>query len=101
LIKESEGEKAAASYLAEQLAKAPSLGLLLRSIELNAGLSKSQSVLFLDSLRPHIYRLLDDKPLYQCGQCGFEAKTLHWQCPSCRRWSTVKRKAGNGADKER
>ena len=100
LIKEREGEKAAASYLAEQLAKAPSLSLLLRSIELNAGLPKSQSVRFLDSLRPHIHRLLEDKPLYQCGHCGFEAKTLYWQCPSCRRWSTIKRKVGNGAGKE-
>ena len=98
LMKEQEGEKAAASYLAEQLAKAPSLDLLLRSIELNAGLPKGQSVRFLDSLRPHIRRLLDEKPLYQCAHCGFEAKTLHWQCPSCRSWSTIKRKAGNGAD---
>ena len=97
LIKEQEGEEAAANYLAEQLTKAPSLRLLLRSIELNANMPKNQSLQFLDSLRPHIQHLLDAKPLYQCAQCGFEAKTLHWQCPSCRSWSTVKRKAGNGA----
>jgi len=65
---------------------------------LNANLPKGQSAQFLDSLRPHIHRLLDDKPLYQCGHCGFEAKTLHWQCPSCRHWSTIKRKAGNEAE---
>ena len=98
LIKEQKGEKAAAEYLSDQLVKAPSLGLLLRCIELNANLPKGQSAQFLDSLRPHIHRLLDDKPLYQCGHCGFEAKTLHWQCPSCRHWSTIKRKAGNEAE---
>jgi len=97
LIKEQEGKKAAAAYLAEQLVKTPSLSLLLRSIELNANLPKNQSLQFLDSLRPHIQCLLDAKPLYQCAHCGFEAKTLHWQCPSCRSWSTIKRKAGNGA----
>jgi lipopolysaccharide biosynthesis regulator YciM len=97
LIKEQEGEKAEAAYLAEQLARAPSLGLLLRSIEMNADRPKSQSVQFIDSLRPHIQHLLDARPLYQCSHCGFEAKTLHWQCPSCRNWSTIKRKAGNGA----
>jgi len=97
LIKEQEGEQAASAYLAEQLAKAPSLSLLLRSIELNANLPNNQSLQFLDSLRPHIQHLLDAKPRYQCAHCGFEAKTLHWQCPSCRRWSTIKRKAGNGA----
>lgn len=96
-IREQEGDEAAAAYLADQLAEAPSLSLLLRSIELNSELPKGQSAPFLDSLCPHIQHLLDAKPLYQCAHCGFEAKTLHWQCPSCRSWSTIKRKAGNGA----
>lgn len=98
LIKEQEGETAAATYLAEQLKRGPSLTLLLRSIELNARMPDSESSRFLESLRPHIRRLLDQKPVYLCGQCGFTAKTLHWQCPSCRRWSTIKRRAGCEAD---
>jgi len=98
MIKEEEGETAAADYLAEQLAKAPSLRLLQHSIELNARMPERQSVQFLESLRPHISRLLEDKPLYQCTHCGFGAKTLHWQCPSCRCWSTIKRKAGPEAE---
>ena len=98
LIKEQEDESAAAAYLAEQLAKKPSLTLLLRSIELNARMPESRSVQFLEGLRPHIRRLLDQNPLYQCAHCGFAAKTMHWQCPSCRRWSTIKRKAGCAAE---
>ncbi|HOP15008.1 MAG: lipopolysaccharide assembly protein LapB [Gammaproteobacteria bacterium] len=98
LLKEVEGESAAAVYLAAQLARKPSLTLLLRSIEMNARMPESQSVNFLDSLRPHIRRLLDQQPMYQCGHCGFSAKMLHWQCPSCRRWSTIKRKAGCEAE---
>jgi lipopolysaccharide biosynthesis regulator YciM len=98
LIKEREGENAAAEYLAGQLARQPSLSLLLRSIELNARMPDSQSSRFLEGLRPHVRRLLDQNPLYQCAQCGFAAKTLHWQCPSCRRWSTIKRKAGCEAE---
>jgi lipopolysaccharide biosynthesis regulator YciM len=98
LIKEVQGEKAAATYLADQLAKSPSLPLLLRSIELNARLPDSQSAQFVEGLRPHIRRLLDDRPLYQCTHCGFAAKTLHWQCPSCRHWSSIKRKPGGETD---
>ncbi len=98
LIKERDGEAAAAEYLAGQLASQPSLRLLLRSIELNARMPDSHSVHFLEGLRPHIRRLLDQNPLYQCAHCGFAAKTLHWQCPSCRRWSTIKRKAGCEAE---
>lgn len=98
LLKEQDSETAAADYLAGQLAREPSLSLLLRSIELNARLPESQSVRFLEGLRPHIRRLLDQRPSYQCGHCGFAAKTLHWQCPSCRRWSTIKRRAGCEAE---
>jgi len=26
---------------------------------------------------------------YECHQCGYTAKTLHWQCPGCRGWDTI------------
>jgi lipopolysaccharide biosynthesis regulator YciM len=94
LLREKEGDAAAAGYLARRLGERPSLTLLARSIELNARLPDSQAQGFLDSLRPHIQDLLDQSPVYQCAHCGFAARTLHWQCPSCRRWSTVKRRAG-------
>lgn len=35
-------------------------------------------------------RLLAERPTYQCEHCGFEARALHWQCPSCKRWGSIK-----------
>jgi lipopolysaccharide assembly protein B len=39
-------------------------------------------------------RLLDKlsqaQALYRCRECGFSGKHLYWQCPSCKKWSTVK-----------
>jgi lipopolysaccharide biosynthesis regulator YciM len=98
LLGEQEGESAAARYLAEQLGKAPSLALLLRSVELNARMPEVGSTRFLQGLRPHLHRLLEARPLYQCNHCGFAAKTLYWQCPSCRRWSTIKRRSAGEAE---
>lgn len=95
LMKEQDGDDAASRYLAERLASQPSLALLLRSIELNARLPEGRAAGFLEGLRPHIRALLEQRPLYQCGHCGFVAKTMHWQCPSCRRWSTVRRRPGH------
>ncbi len=92
LIRETDGDAAASDYLSEQLAASPSLALLLRSIEMNSRLPDGQSPEFVEGLRPHIQRLLSDAPTYQCVHCGFAAKTLHWQCPSCRKWSTLKRR---------
>jgi lipopolysaccharide biosynthesis regulator YciM len=31
-----------------------------------------------------------EQPAYQCEHCGFEARELHWQCPSCKCWGTIK-----------
>jgi lipopolysaccharide biosynthesis regulator YciM len=98
LIKELDGEEAAIEYLASQLESSPTLALLLRSVEFNARLPDSRSAQFVEGLRPHIRRLLEDTPMYQCTHCGFAARTQHWQCPSCRRWSTVRRKLDIDAD---
>ncbi len=35
-------------------------------------------------------RLLQNRPVYKCQHCGFPAKSLHWQCPGCKHWNTIK-----------
>jgi lipopolysaccharide biosynthesis regulator YciM len=35
-------------------------------------------------------RLLENGPRYKCEQCGLTAKTLYWQCPSCKTWNSTK-----------
>ena len=34
--------------------------------------------------------LLEDRVVYKCSHCGFPARSLHWKCPSCKHWNTVK-----------
>ena len=34
--------------------------------------------------------LLAAEPVYQCDHCGFKARDLHWQCPSCKWWGSIK-----------
>lgn len=35
---------------------------------------------------------------YICPNCGFESKILFWQCPSCRKWESMKTKVGLDGD---
>lgn len=35
-------------------------------------------------------RLVEEKKAYKCGKCGFTGRSLHWQCPGCKSWNTVK-----------
>lgn len=37
-----------------------------------------------------IEQLTSSKPKHRCRQCGFSGHQLHWQCPSCKSWGTVK-----------
>jgi lipopolysaccharide biosynthesis regulator YciM len=36
-----------------------------------------------------VHYLLARQSPYHCVHCGFQARALHWQCPSCKRWGTV------------
>ena len=47
-----------------------------------------------DILKVVAARLLSRQPDYRCSHCGFSGQTHHWQCPSCRKWSTTKRIKG-------
>ncbi len=35
---------------------------------------------------------------YSCPNCGFESKIMFWQCPSCRKWESLKPKIGLEGD---
>ena len=44
----------------------------------------------LQPLRDALQGFLEDAPKYRCKECGFSARHLHWQCPSCKSWNTVR-----------
>jgi len=44
----------------------------------------------LTQLRALVNEQLKIRPVYRCAGCGFSAKKIHWQCPSCLAWGTVK-----------
>ncbi|MCT7656503.1 hypothetical protein MBH78_21455 [Oceanimonas sp. NS1] len=44
----------------------------------------------LEMLRALVAEQIKAKPSHRCGQCGFSAHSLFWQCPSCRQWGTIK-----------
>jgi lipopolysaccharide biosynthesis regulator YciM len=52
----------------------------------------------LDILQQLVHRLLERRPAYQCSRCGFSARRLHWQCPGCKGWGTVRPVMGDGIE---
>lgn len=89
-IRQWKGDKVAANFVADYIRRYPSLSGLHLFINLyisNAEGRARDDLLILQGLTG---KLLTDKPDYQCISCGFSGKSLHWQCPGCKQWSSVK-----------
>ena len=44
----------------------------------------------LEVLKGLTTELLLERPVYKCRHCGFPAKSLHWQCPGCKHWTSIR-----------
>jgi len=93
LVAQHEGEPAAVSFIAERMQQAPTLrgvGQML-SLQLSDAAQTtgvvSEGVLAADSL---IRGLQQQAPNYRCKACGFSGKQMHWLCPSCKTWGSVR-----------
>lgn len=89
-VRQRDGDEPAIRFLTEQLARRPSIRGLSRLIELNLAAGPRPAGDELHVLADLFSQLLREKPVYRCGQCGFTGRTLHWHCPSCRSWASIK-----------
>lgn len=90
LIADKEGEDAAVTFITSQLKKHPTIRGVDRLVEYAMSQAQGSSRDSLISIKELTGELLENRPIYKCYQCGFDAKSLHWQCPSCKNWNTVK-----------
>lgn len=75
----------------------PSLRGLLYLIDLHLDHVEAKGRDNLMVLRGVVEALVVDKLRYRCASCGFLAKKLHWQCPTCHGWSTIRPLKGREA----
>ncbi|NIR59175.1 MAG: lipopolysaccharide assembly protein LapB [Gammaproteobacteria bacterium] len=90
LLRQQQGEESAAEFLAQQLRSRPSIRGLDRLIAFNVATTEGPARERLEVLAEISAQLLADLPRYRCERCGFAGKVMHWQCPSCKCWSTIK-----------
>ncbi len=84
------GLNAASKYVLVHLQQQPSLSGLLYLIDLHKDSVEPRGHANLMILRGIVEALLIDKHKYRCQVCGFSGKQLHWQCPTCHGWSTIR-----------
>lgn len=82
--------KDAAKFLADHMRSRPSIRGIRHLVDYHLEDAYDQVREDLLILRSLMDKLLENKPTYRCRQCGLATKMLHWQCPSCRQWSSIK-----------
>lgn len=92
LISRDKSNEAAAEFLLEKLQQRPSmkgfhklLSLYTENATQETDVNKTLSL-----LRDLIANQINQRPKYQCHNCGFSGRKIHWLCPSCKRWGTNK-----------
>ncbi len=97
-IRSREGASAAFEFVAKQVSEVPSfegvveyLELALTDLQSSLATEKSRQ---LGDVRQVLGRLQAMKARYRCRSCGFSGQTLHWQCPGCKQWSSMRPELG-------
>ena len=90
LIAEREGDNAAIRFISEELKTRPTVKGVDKLIEYTLAKSQGETHEHLSAIKELTGQLIENRAKYKCHSCGFDAKLLHWQCPSCKSWSTVK-----------
>lgn len=89
LVDERDGTRAGTALLTAHLRSRPSIAGIERLIEFNAKMADGVAREDLETALGVIRQLIARRPGFRCRQCGFTGRELHWQCPSCKSWSTV------------
>lgn len=88
-VERKTGRLAAIELLRRELEKRPSVRGLLRLVEL-AGYEKGMTTDEGRLVSRIGHLILANRPVYRCVNCGFAGQQLHWLCPSCKQWETVR-----------
>jgi lipopolysaccharide biosynthesis regulator YciM len=88
--RDRDGDGRAIEFISDQLRRRPSVRGLDRLLELEMQSGDEQKGAYIAILKDLTGELLSDRPIYKCRHCGFPARLLHWQCPSCKHWNTIK-----------
>ncbi|MBM6551731.1 lipopolysaccharide assembly protein LapB [Marinomonas ostreistagni] len=80
----------AEQFIIDQLRAHPTIKGFQELIDMQRADAQGHDLENLSVLYGLIEQLTSSKPKHRCRQCGFAGLQLHWQCPSCKSWGTVK-----------
>ena len=90
--RESGGQREAIRFMTDRLRQRASVRGLDRLLDLEIETRSDTGGMgeHLEILKGLTAELLFERPVYKCRHCGFPAKSLHWQCPGCKHWTSIR-----------
>ena len=88
-IEQLDGAAVADRFFKKQILQRPSLKGLRDWAQDQVEISKPGEKEKVQVIHTLLDQVVEDKPGYQCGRCGYLGNTLHWRCPGCNNWDTV------------
>jgi len=90
VIEHIHSAEAADKFFKAQVLKRPSLRGLRDWVSDQLPLSRPGEREKVQVILDLLDQVTEDKAAYQCSHCGFQGNVLHWRCPSCGTWDSVK-----------
>ncbi len=90
LINHKRGINAAIQFMLELVRDNPNLMALSNLLNLLITRAEGEDRFILIRLNESLSQMLAGRLDYQCSQCGFACSEMHWRCPSCLYWQSVK-----------
>jgi lipopolysaccharide biosynthesis regulator YciM len=95
IIDQQKDTMLAEKFIIEWLRKKPTVHGLYRLIDLSIKKSGENASEDLILLRGIIGELKNEHEGYVCKNCGFKGKVMHWLCPGCHSWNTIRPLSGD------
>ena len=89
-LEETCGQRVAEEFLLQHLQRYSTAEGLLRLLQFRQTRDYGPETPCNDFLSKYLLSVLRTDRVYVCQHCGFSAKSLNWQCPSCRRWDSMR-----------
>ncbi len=90
LIQHENGVQEAIRFITEHLQQRPTVRGFDRLLDLEKQLDDSPPLPYLKIFKELTTQLMQERAIYRCDHCGYSAKSLHWKCPGCKNWNTIK-----------
>ncbi len=90
VLENLEDPRSARRFFKEQLLRRPSLQGLQHWARMEMEGSSVASRKQISVIVTMLDRVMENRPSHACRHCSFKGRQLHWQCPGCHSWDSIR-----------